>query len=345
MKDRAPNRLAARASLVAIGLVLALAAGEAAFRLVPFERWKYEVRYGHFSGNTVSRFLEYDPELTFRNRRGLHDSGVDIDALGLRGPEVAVEKAPGEKRVLCLGDSCTFGGAHPYPEFLQAILDRRYDPGRVEVLNAGVIGYTSLHGLRWFRRDLEPLRPDVVVVYFGWNDMWRVFDSAIRDWFRRDVAGQGWPFRSYLFEAAARSWSFLKNRAQAGEVPLQVPPDRYRRILEEFADLGARDSFTTIYVAAPSGFDDDRTPQWMIDKGFVARGDSAPALRRRYNDVVREVAAARGLPLAACDVDFAAAGGRALFARPDEDPIHPNERGYQRIATVVADAIAASLGR
>jgi hypothetical protein len=40
------------------------------------------------------RFVEYDPILTFRNRRSASfpEAGVRINALGLRGPDVTVAK-------------------------------------------------------------------------------------------------------------------------------------------------------------------------------------------------------------------------------------------------------------
>lgn len=330
---------AARLALVALGTGLGLVAGEAFFRLVPFERVKYEVRYGHFSGNVVGRFLEYDPVLTFRNRRGASfpDTGVRINSLGLRGPEVAVAKPPGVRRVLCLGDSCTFGAAHPYPEILQQILDARA-PGRFEVLNGGVIGYTSLHGLEWFERELSPLRPDVVTLYFGWNDMWREKDSAVRAWFKRRVAGEAAPrLRSYLWEAASRGLTYVES--SFGRSSLQVPPEQYRAVLARFARLGRERGFEPVYLTAPSGFDGDRTPQWLVRQGFVARGDSAAQLRRTYNRIVVEVTERERLPLVDGAADFERSGGRALFGDPDYDPIHPNDAGYRRIAAALADRL------
>ena len=306
------------------------------FRLVPFERVKYEVRYGHFSGNEVSRFLEYDPVFTFRNRRGASfpDTRVEINSLGLRGPEVTTAKPPGVRRVLCLGDSCTFGAAHPYPEMLQQLLDRQA-PGRFQILNGGVIGYTSLHALEWFERELSELRPDVVTLYFGWNDMWREKDSAVRQWFKSRVAGLPPPrFRSYLWEAVSRGLVFLEN--SLGVSSLQVPPAQYRAVLERFATLGRERGFDVVYLTAPAGFNDDLTPHWLVRAGFVARGDSAPRLHRTYNQVVASVAEREHLPLVDCAADFERSGGRALFADPDHDPIHPNDAGYRRIASLVA---------
>jgi lysophospholipase L1-like esterase len=331
---------ARRFALAGGGLLLGLVAGEVLFRLVPFERVKYEMRYGHFSGNEVGRFLEYDPLLTFRNRRAASfpDAGVRINALGLRGQEVSTAKRPGVVRVLCLGDSCTFGGLHPYPEILQTILDEHV-PGRFEVLNGGVIGYTSVHGLEWFVGELDRLDPDVVTLYFGWNDMWREKDSAIRAWFKNRASGEPPPrWRSYLWEACARASTFLRNRL--GDSAIQVPPEGYRAVLEQFAALGHERHFTPVLLTAPAGFQDNRTPSWLIAKGFVAPGDSAAKLRRTYNEVVVDVAKREHLPLVDLASVFAATGdARALFERPDEDPIHPNERGYR----LIAEALAAAL--
>jgi lysophospholipase L1-like esterase len=339
MSDVRRSSLLLRALLVAVGLFAGLAVGEVLFRLVPFDRIRYEARYGHFRSNVMSRFVEYDPVLTFRNRRGvsLPDAGVEINSLGVRGPEIRDPKPPGLWRVLCLGDSCTFGAARSYPQILQSILDKQA-PGAFEIVNAGVIGYTSLHGLEWFERDLARLQPDVVTLYFGWNDMWREKDSAVGKWFRSRVEQQPAPmFRSYLWEAASRGFVFLAN--WFGWSPLQVPPEQYRAVLERFAALGRERGFTVLYLTAPSGFDGDHTPQWLIDHGFVARGDSAPALRRTYNRIVAEVAAREKRPLVDCAADFERSGGRALFTDPDHDPIHPNDTGYRRIAAALAEEL------
>jgi hypothetical protein len=144
--------------------------------------------------------------------------------------------------------------------------------------------------------------------------------------------------RSYLWEATWRSLSFLRNRlTPTADIPIQIPPGRYRDVLEEFVRLAARDHFTAVLVTAPSG---DSTPDWLVKQGFVARGDSVASLRETYNQVVIDVARSRGVRLADCATAFRAAGGRALFERPDEDPIHPNERGYRIIASTLADTIS-----
>src|SRR5207244_4303724 len=40
-----------------------------------------------------------------------------------------------------------------------------------EVLPLAVPGYSSHQGLAWLRRDLAGLRPDLVTLCYGWNDV------------------------------------------------------------------------------------------------------------------------------------------------------------------------------
>lgn len=115
--------------------------------------------------------LEPDPALRWIPRAGWSGFGVTISPEGFRGPSL---RKPGPSRVACLGDSCTFGpaGGKPYPEILGALLGSEF-----EVVNAGVPGYSTFQGLRWYRSRVEPLKPSVVTVYYGWNDHWENTDG------------------------------------------------------------------------------------------------------------------------------------------------------------------------
>lgn len=88
-------------------------------------------------------------------------------------------------RIVCLGDSSTFGmnveEADTYPRQLAALLDEA-QPGRFEVMNLGVPGYTSRQGLELLRREVLGLQPDVVTFAFGFR-----VNSFIPDLSRRAV--------------------------------------------------------------------------------------------------------------------------------------------------------------
>lgn len=108
---------------------------------------------------------------------------IIINSRGFRGPEVSIDKPPDRPRVVFLGGSQVFdytGGGWPglaEVEWRRLGLD-------VEVINAAVPGYNSTDSLESFLTDIWTLRPDLVVVCHGWNDI---------KYFRRMTGGR--PYR------------------------------------------------------------------------------------------------------------------------------------------------------
>lgn len=100
---------------------------------------------------------------------------VAINSEGFRGPErLRGGTARETYRVLCIGDSVTFGynvdQDAPFPRRLEDTLRQRY-PGRpIEVINAGVPGWSWVQGLRFLEREGLALRPNLVVAAHGTND-------------------------------------------------------------------------------------------------------------------------------------------------------------------------------
>lgn len=104
----------------------------------------------------------------------LHD--VHLNRLGFRGPEVAPQKPAGGVRIWCAGGSTTFDigvsdDAHTWPAQVQARLQELVPSVPVEVIDAGVPGEVVQGNLADFRRLAPSLRPDVVVLYEGPNDL------------------------------------------------------------------------------------------------------------------------------------------------------------------------------
>jgi lysophospholipase L1-like esterase len=155
------------------------------------------------------RILEPDDELSWRNRRGVSRRYLDVygpvrreedrtrllqrflpgtpaylrdypvwtvtlNSRGFRGPEFQTQKPPGVTRVIAVGDSWTFGAnvdqADAYPQRLASLLDQALPDREFEVLNLGVMGYSSHQGLALLERTALPLDPDFVLIGFGMND-------------------------------------------------------------------------------------------------------------------------------------------------------------------------------
>ncbi len=100
------------------------------------------------------------------------DTAIEINALGLRGPEPA-PRAEGELRVLVLGDSVVAGFEVEQHETFVARVEellRRRFAQPISVINAGVRGYGTDQSLLWFRERGRALAPDLVVAVFSTND-------------------------------------------------------------------------------------------------------------------------------------------------------------------------------
>lgn len=99
---------------------------------------------------------------------------IRINQDGYRGQLVPAPKAPGELRIICLGDSITMGltvdEGMTYPAQLETLLQRKFAPRKVSVINGGVMGYSSRQGLLLFKSKFLAYKPDVVVWGFGFND-------------------------------------------------------------------------------------------------------------------------------------------------------------------------------
>lgn len=93
-------------------------------------------------------------------------------------PEFVQRKEEGVFRLVCIGDSNTFGwGVNPdesYPRVLAGLLKEKLPDRKVEVINMGVPGYTSLQGRVLTEEQVEELEADLVIVAYGFNDRWSV---------------------------------------------------------------------------------------------------------------------------------------------------------------------------
>ncbi|QPJ62206.1 MAG: hypothetical protein G3M70_10115 [Candidatus Nitronauta litoralis] len=95
------------------------------------------------------------------------------DEYGMRihpSTPVVANKGP---RILCLGDSSTFGWRMDYEDTYPYLLEKALQdslPG-VQVFNGGVPGYTSHQNLHQFMQLVDQVEPDYVILYTGNNDV------------------------------------------------------------------------------------------------------------------------------------------------------------------------------
>jgi lysophospholipase L1-like esterase len=105
---------------------------------------------------------------------GLTPGFGDISVLGWRGDDVVLPKPQGVFRIVAMGASTTYGFTateETYPAWLERILHETYGLNNVEVVNAGVSGYTTWNSMVSLATRVLELEPDLVIVYHATNDV------------------------------------------------------------------------------------------------------------------------------------------------------------------------------
>jgi lysophospholipase L1-like esterase len=99
---------------------------------------------------------------------------LSLNSEGFRDNEFPETKGSSSFRIICMGDSWTFGAnvdqEQAYPQQLRALLKQKFPAAELEVFNLGVLGYSSYQVLELLKRKAIDIDPDVVIIGAAWND-------------------------------------------------------------------------------------------------------------------------------------------------------------------------------
>lgn len=290
------------------------------------------------------------------------DDGVEwrvrTNALGHRGADLAPVKPPGGFRVVCLGGSTTFGyGATSddaaYPAVLQRLLAAAA-PGRaVEVLNAGVPGWSSRNSIDNFAARLAHLDADLVLIKHNNNDLYETWNPAYQ-------ARAAWtpgeaPARGLLARLAGASGFVRWATRRAGRRALAVKREAFSpeglaafeaNLLASVRLLRARGArpvlctYPGVYppteaAAARMRFKGRALLAGTLKRCPLAYGALVEGLAA-YNAAIRALARAEGVDL--IDLEALVPREPALYV----DYIHHDDAGLQVVAARVAQHIVAA---
>ncbi len=283
---------ASKRGLLSAGvLVLAVLVPELTLRVCGFQ-YRSGVQFGFPNPETMASF-ETDARLFWKLKTPpdpAHARGDTAgNSRGFPGPDPAVPKAADAYRALFLGDSCTFQG---YPWIAEETLrSQRIPTGkRAEAVSFAVPGYTSLQGRRAAEDFGLSVEPDVVFVYFGWNDHWAAYGQIdSKKVVETSKVAAGAFEGSRLVQATA--WLAGK---WFGRKALDLPrvlPEEYRENLLAMHAIFAARGVPVVFLTAPTTFYRIGVPKKLVEDRFAASEDSAIALHKQYNAIVREVAA------------------------------------------------------
>jgi lysophospholipase L1-like esterase len=312
----APLSWPARLLLAVFGVLLAVATGEAGLRVARF----------HFDLVPALEFGWPDPV-------AMHDAyEADPDLIWVtRNYRATLREARrAHPAVVFMGDSCTEFGS--YPEKTIAALAQG-SPLATGV-KLGVGGWSSEQGLAQLRRDVIPLHPKVVTIYYGWNDHWIAMGLTDPEIMRahglRATAGH---------LRLAQVWMKIEvaMAARRKPVPNRVPIQDYHSNLAHLAGEARAAGIVPLFITAPSNHVAGREPAYLAKRHLRSLAELVP-LHAAYVQATRDAAAAAQAPV--CD----AAAAFAALPEPHDryfqrDGIHLTEAGDVEMARVVSGCL------
>ena len=344
-------------SLLAIFLFFGTA--EAILRIAGFEYYTY-VKYMNFyseqggipNGGIVSEpnkdnmvlviLHKRDPLLFWRNV----PSFGPVNSQGFvnsTGKTYTLTKSSNVYRIISLGCSCTNRGWISYPERLENLLNEAdISDTSFEVINAGVGGYGSYQGMNYFINDLQDYTPDLITVYFGWNDHWRAIYYPDKEQPRVNkfvMTLQKTLDYTRFYQFLNKTISQATRESKSKNEPIfqpRVSLDDYRRNISTVISTAKKKDIKVLLVTAPEALTSENMA-FYVKRGLVTADVDLIKLHKSYNDVIREIAASEQVAMVDLESIFNALPNKGTYFM--KDGIHHREEGLSVIAQALFAAI------
>ena len=188
-------------------------------------------------------------------------------------------------------------------------------------------------------RDVVPMQPRVITIYYGWNDHWCAFGMEDKQIGR-------------FYHAAAFTQLFSRSRVAqliakaCFATPSEKMTPRKRVAIEDFrANLRAMvriakdHSIIPVLLTAPSAHQPGAEPPYLAKRQLTDLSELIP-LHESYVQAVRDVAAEERVPMVDLYQLFRGLSREELARSFYSDGIHLTELGSRRIAQYLYDYCA-----
>jgi len=254
------------------------------------------------------------PETLVQNPEGT--TLVSSNSLGLREREIPLEKAPGEIRIVCVGDSWTFGSGVLASETFCRRLEERLNgarPGiRVTTVNCGMSGGTYLQGYLLLKDVGLKYQPDVILSCgFNLADAMTSLD---------DLDPSSAPFRAMLRRSML--YAVLRHCVTSAQAALGAEPHVMTRLdyAGRISDLATRRGIPIVF------FDHAH---------MLTRGSDAPEIVRPVFPPLNDLPETPGRRVIALQPRLYR--GAHLPFMQEKDLGHPSAQGHDEMARILAD--------
>ena len=166
-------------SLITLFICLVIIEGSAqiVWQILEYKVFLFTKKRGEevLRNDKINFIKQADGVFGFVLRPNFNKPGVSINQDGFSQREVVpIGKTSGVIRLAAVGESTTQGhnvDRGNYPIYLRNLISAKCNGCKgVEMINAGVPGWTSDQVALWAERKVGAYKPDIVVLYTGWND-------------------------------------------------------------------------------------------------------------------------------------------------------------------------------
>ena len=245
------------------------------------------------------------------NYQGLRFETIQLDFSGIEASF---------PRLVCLGDSVTFGWNLSYEKTFPFLLEKELKGKYPEamVINSGIGGQTIIDGLNRLESDLFYFDPQLAIINFGLNDAFIIIEEDLHEQIKSDsdqVEKGGKNIKSeesLIYEDAG-----LKNN-----VDLETFTDTYKQLVEELLE---KDVEVIIMNTNPVII------ELLWENEDIAQNQEESYIL--YNRAARDMAEDHGLIFVDIQVSFMTGGQSDILIQPDG--LHPSEAGLILISEIL----------
>ena len=321
------SALAKRLLTALLGLLLATGTAELALRLIHFEFQLYpaQIQFGYPDPVTMQRLYQPDKDLFWVT----HDYANRVAANAGQHPSLVF-----------MGCSCTQFGV--YDRFVAEHLRAQCPQDKLTFVNMGIGGWTSYQGLQQLRRDVLPMHPRIITIYYGWNDHWCTFgaeDQEIATFHSRHPILLNKTMSRLRVVQLINKLLFSKVMSGKTYSQQRVPLADFRANLRAMVRLARAQGITPVLLTAPSSHQAGKEPAYLAERWLKDLHELVP-LHNAYVQTVRDVAAAEHVDLVDLFTLFEGLPPAELDASFQRDGIHLTETGDRHIAQFICDYFA-----
>ena len=313
--------------VVIFSTAFAVILGEITLRLIGFEFALYptKVQFGWPDPVTLRNLYHFDSELLWVPK----DYSTRVANWKGKRPTVVF-----------MGDSNTEFGR--YDEFLKSIIYEQNPNSAFTFANVGVAGWSSYQGLQQLKRDVLPMRPRFVTIYYGWNDHWTSF--GIED---KDIGKFNLEHPTLLLEVFSNvrvvqlfnKAIFVFKRSttkQDEQEPKRVSPADFNSNLFQMVQIARDNGIIPVLLTAPSSHKKGEEPGYLAERWLNDLNELVP-LHKKYVQAVRDISAKEDVPLIDLFAEFERLPQEDIIEFFQKDGIHLTSEGNRKIAEFIYD--------